>query len=170
MCPACRDRDSLIKGNYSMFSYLGTPKEILKEYKFRNEVSFSIFFGELIAAYIKDNFNDPIICPIPTSFLKRKIKGKYQLDRIVKELKKKDLTIIKLLKKRYSKTQKKLNRDERKVNLLNSFFLNRKVNIKNRDIILLDDVYTTGATIEAGAKIISTYYNSSIFSITLYRD
>ena len=169
-CPTCRDRNSLILGNYSLFSYLGISKEILKQYKFKGEVSFSVFFGELISNYIKTNFKDPIICPIPTSRLKRKMKGGYQLDQIVKELKKRDLPIIKLLKKRYSKTQKKLNRDDRRTNLLNSFYLRSKIDMKNRDIILLDDVYTTGATIEAAAKIISTYYNNSIYSITIYRD
>lgn len=167
-CSSCIDIKSEFKKNYSLFYYSGLPKEILTQYKFKKDHSISLFFAELIIEYLKNNFNNPILCPVPTSFIKRKIKNGYQLDNIVKDLKKAKVDVKYLLKKRYTKTQKKLNRNDRILNLTNSFILKNRVPL-NRPIILFDDVFTTGATINACAKILNKM-NESIYSITLYRD
>lgn len=169
ICPQCLEKNTLFENNYSLFQYSGLPKEILQQYKFKKDKSFSVFYAKLIIKHIEENFKEPIvICPVPTSILKRKLKNGYQLDDVIKELKKNGIKVCSLLKKRYSKTQKKLNKEERMVNLSNSFVL-KKHNKKIELIVLLDDVFTTGATINACAKVLNVKYDL-IQSITLYRD
>lgn len=168
ICPSCRHNSKIVKSNYSILSYSGISKEILTQYKFKKDLSYAQFFSQHIISYIHHNFKSAIICPVPTSKLKRKIKNGYQLDSIVKELKKNGLKVRYLLKKRYSKTQKKLGRLERSKNLVHSFNLKNKVH-ENDVIVLIDDVFTTGATIDACCKILKEK-SRLIYSITLYRD
>lgn len=168
-CPQCLNEKKNFSNNYSFFPYTGLPKEILQQFKFKKDKTYAHFYSKLIIEYLKTNFNEPvIICPVPTSLLKRKIKNGYQLDCILKELKRNGIEVRNLLKKRYSKTQKKLNKNDRKSNLENSFVLKKDINEYNK-IVLLDDVFTTGSTIEACAKVLGCKYGS-IHSITLYRD
>ena len=169
VCPNCLDMNWAFKSNYSIFPYSGLSKEILNQFKFKKDSRYAVYYAEKIYNYILDNFHEkPLICPIPTSNIKRKIKNGYQLDSIVTELKKLDLKVSPLLKKRYSKTQKKLNKIERMNNLNNSFYIKKSKN-KIDTIILLDDVFTTGATINSCAKVLKEKYNI-IHSITLCRD
>ncbi|QEN06291.1 ComF family protein [Thiospirochaeta perfilievii] len=167
-CSMCITEDIQYKNNYSFFLYSSVAKEILKLYKFKKQIIFSYYYAELIIDYIKGNFEDPIICPVPTSLIKRKIKNGYQLDPILKILRYRGLRVEHLLRKRFSKTQKKLNRVERFNNLNDSFKVVKKID-SNRPIILLDDVFTTGATINACSKLFKNS-NMTIYSITLYRD
>ncbi|MGL1892044.1 MAG: hypothetical protein OCD02_10475 [Spirochaetaceae bacterium] len=169
ICPACREKAIVYNSNYSFFSYSGLPKEILSQFKFKKDKNFAIYYSDLISDYIKNNFNNPILCPVPTSRLKRKLKNGYQLDSICKELVKNGINIQYLLRKHYSKTQKKLDRESRIKNLYSSFYLKSPKLIIESDIVLFDDVFTTGATINACAKKISVY-GSRIYSITLSRD
>lgn len=168
ICPSCRESSYSFIRNYSLFMYRDLPKEILDQYKFKKDYSFSKFYARYIIEYIKRNFSDPLICFVPTSFIKRKINNGYQLDPILKELKKMKLDIKPVLKKRHSKTQKKLNRSQRELNLLKSFYIKGRIP-QNRDIVLIDDVFTTGATINMCASHLNIKGNN-IYSITLYRD
>lgn len=169
ICPACREEEFSFETNYSFFSYSGLAKEVLTQFKFKKDQSFAIYYAELIEQYIKKYFDDDyILSPVPTSILKRKLKNGYQLDSIIRELKRRDINIAYLLKKRYSKTQKKLGKAERKINLSGSFFDTKKSHLK-RNIILLDDVFTTGATINECSLILKEK-SKVIHSLTLYRD
>ncbi len=168
ICNNCENSDRDFTFNYSLFYYSSIPKEILTQYKFKNDISYAHYYSELIISYLKENFENPIICPVPTSYIKRKIKNGYQLDNIIYELKKRHIDIRYLLKKRYSRTQKKLNKLERQLNLTDSFVL-RKSPPNNSQIILFDDVFTTGATINECAKVLKIM-NNTIYSITLCRD
>jgi len=57
-----------------------------------------------------------------------------------------------LLRIRETPTQTKLNRNQRWMNMENAFVLHDKKNeLKNKHVILIDDVVTTGATLEASA-------------------
>ena len=168
ICSSCEKNERHFVSNYSLFYYSGIPKEILIQYKFKKDISYAHYYSDLIVSYIQENFDNPIICPVPTSYIKRKMKNGYQLDNIIFELKKRHLDVRYLLKKRYSRTQKKLNKLERQFNLTDSFIL-RKYPPVDSQIILFDDVFTTGATINECAKVLKIM-NNVIYSITLCRD
>lgn len=167
-CGSCLASKVSFEYNYSLFFYRGVAKEVLTQYKFKKDYSFATFYSRCITRFIKERFSNPVVCPVPTSFIKRKLKNGYQLDPIVKELKRCGLDVRFLLKKRFSKTQKKLTKSERESNLIYSF-LPVKNMPKDSIIVLIDDVFTTGATINACAKVLKKM-NNTIYSITLCRD
>lgn len=167
LCSKCSEGNDIY--NYSFFLYIGLAKDILSLYKFKRNYSFARLYGDLIYRYVTKECIDSIICPVPTSFLKRRLKSGYQLDPIVIYLKKQGLEVKWLLSKKYSPTQKSLNRSLREQNLLHSFKV-RDCKYKDRLIVLIDDVYTTGATIKSCCIALKEAGYKDIISLTLYHD
>lgn len=170
LCCSCTETDNTTHINYSLFMYRGLNRALLNLYKFNKEHTLAKYYSGYIVDYIYRNFTNPIICPVPASFLKRKIKNGYHLDPLIKELKKSGIYSKSLLKKRFGKTQKKLGKNERLANSITSFSFIRNSENRNRPVLLIDDVYTTGATIENCAKVLSTNGFKQIYSLTLCRD
>lgn len=170
LCVSCNGNNFHFNNNYSLFYYSSIGKLTLNLYKFKTETSFNYYYAQLLQAYILKEFTDPLICPVPTSFIKRRLKGGYQLDPIISELKKHGLNIKQLLVKKFSKTQKKLNRSDRYNNLRNKFAVRKHKLHRVKEIVLLDDVFTTGATADSCAEVLKDFGYSNIYVITLYRD
>jgi len=134
--------------------YKGNPKIAGK---------FSTLFYEYILETISDetifsNFTDPLLVPIPASKLSLKERGFNQCELIAKEIKKIDnkknfeICLSVLLKIKETLHQSKLkNRSKRFKNLQGCFRADHE-KIKGRNVILIDDVITTGATMKEASK------------------
>jgi len=72
-----------------------------------------------------------------------------------------------LIKNKETSFQSKLSRKERENNLLNAFSCNKE--IRNKKILLIDDIYTTGSTIEECAKTLKQSGANRIIGITIAR-
>lgn len=57
-----------------------------------------------------------------------------------------------LIRKRYTKTQTQLSAEERQINVNNAFMVKNSQSILNKPVILIDDIVTTGATMQQCAK------------------
>lgn len=163
-CPNCI---SSVR-NFSLFPYIGRSKILLNLYKFNGIHTLSSYFSRIIFDFLHSNYQDYIVVPIPTTFLKKRVNGWYQLDPIVKGLKRNGVEVRNLLKKRKTLNQKKLSREDRQINMENSFLV--KSEKTDKRIVLLDDVFTTGATIYSAYKILSENGYRDIVSLTLFRD
>ena len=99
-------------------------------------------------------FTDEIdlIVPVPMHYKRQKKRGYNQITYYAKTLAQvlnaKYLPKV-LIKTKETETQSKQSREERFINLRDSFELNPKVNIDHMHILLVDDVITTGATMQA---------------------
>ncbi|MEM9546409.1 MAG: ComF family protein [Bacteroidota bacterium] len=71
-----------------------------------------------------------------------------------------------VVKYKYTKSQTKMSRMERIRNVMDSFRLEEKKGIESRHILIVDDVLTTGATIEACARILMEAANVKISIVT----
>ena len=101
------------------------------------------------------NSEQSVIVPVPTSTKRVRQRGFDQSDLIARELSK--LTGIKMLRclRRYGHSrQVGMSREQRLEQLSSSFRLAKEVNFSGRRVILVDDVTTTGATLEAAAGVI----------------
>lgn len=137
--------------------------------KYKNKTSSINILNILITKRIKKNninFKDWIIIPIPIHKRKERVRGFNQSKLIAKELQK---IIIKnkgldkspiistnnLIRTKNTKSQVKLeNIEERRRNIKNSFKVINYETIKNKNIILVDDVFTTGSTMKEAVKIL----------------
>jgi competence protein ComFC len=98
---------------------------------------------------------------VPISFFRRIKRGYNQNDLIIESFMKSggknfiNWQKFNLLKWKHTKPQSQTkNRKQRMENQKNAFWLLSKKNIKGRNVILFDDVYTTGATIKEIKKVL----------------
>jgi ComF family protein len=152
--------DGIIKDFYSHYVFEPDKalQNIIHSLKYNSKFKLGIFLGEVLSRGIKlKTWQIDIIIPIPIHHLKKAERGYNQSDFIVKGLSK-SLEIPwskKILRRvRYTQSQTQLNQKEREENVADAFKLKRKRNIKGKNILLVDDVITTGATILECGKIL----------------
>lgn len=145
--------------NFSLYFisfYEEKIKQLILQFKFKEKAYLNEFFTELI---IKDsNLKKTIeeydfIVPVPMYQLNKKVRGYNQTELITKKLEEKiNIRSLNCLKKiKQNKKQSLLSEKERKINVINVYKLTDN-NIKNKKILLFDDIYTTGSTVKECLK------------------
>ena len=160
---------------YYIFQYEKLIRKIMIDYKFFSKPYISHFFAYKILNnnYLckKLELYDYII-PIPMSPRKEKQRGYNQTNLIStiisKHLKIEQSHILKRIKN--SPTQGKLSKIERENNIKGTFYIEEKQQIQNKKVILLDDIYTTGNTIEGCSQVLKESGVKEIFVIIIAKD
>ncbi len=101
--------------------------------------------------------NDFILVPVPLSKSRLRWRGYNQAEEIAKELSKNlGISLEKniLIKTKNTLLQAELNGEERWNNMAGAFLCQNPEEIRGKKILLVDDVYTTGATMEECAKVL----------------
>ena len=170
--------------NYSILQYQNPiVKKVIWQIKYRGNrkitaIVAKIFYEEILAELenkaLFENFINPIVVPIPISKKRYKKRGFNQMGLVGKELEKIDQgssfeyreDILTKTKETLPQTMIK-NRSLRMLNLRNCFkVVNRSV-IKNRNIILIDDVLTTGSTVAEAKKTLKYAGAKKIIAFTI---
>jgi len=117
-------------------------------------------------------FFDFILIPVPLEKRKLKWRGFNQAEEIGKELSKfLKISLLNnvLAKIKETPSQVELSDEERKENIKGVFLVKDEELIKNRKILLIDDIYTTGATMEECARVLKTAGAKEIIGIVVAR-
>ncbi len=173
ICLSCRTHKTYIDVNYPAFTYSGNIEEALKKFKFAGKMWYYKPFAKLMYENIKDKVSniDYIVYPPinKKTFYKR---GYNQMELISKEMSK--LLNIKMLKNCIYKTRENEKQSLtsgklRYQNVRGVFAINNGFSeiINGRNILLLDDVMTTGATINECARMLKKSGAKSVVSSTL---
>ena len=170
-----RERIILNNSSYdymlNMYEYTGIIRRLVCKFKFREGKYLAKTFAELIAKkIIQLDLKFDIIIPVPVSLKRYFERGFNQCEEITKYIGKslkKEINTDILLKMKNNKRQSILNIDERKNNVLNVYKVKYSEKIKNKTILLIDDIYTTGATINECAKMLKKYGAKKVLVITI---
>lgn len=158
----------------SLFPYVEIREKMLK-FKFNNESYIYNYFVELVCKneLVKDIVKkSDLIIPVPMFWLKKLKRGYNQAELIAKGISDKlNIEINKdiLIKCKNSKTQSLLNYEERKNNLKECFKLKNIDVLENKNVLLVDDIYTTGRTVEACVKELNKGKINSINILVIAR-
>lgn len=120
----------------------------------------------------KKDFSDFLIMPIPLSLKRKKWRGFNQSEEIAKFLAEYlGLSIYNdiLLKIKETAPQITFKGKEREENIKNAFYIKEKERVVGKKILLIDDVYTTGSTIEEVARILKQSGAKEIWGIVVAR-
>ena len=172
-----RYTNKYFKKHLYIFKYEGIIKERLINYKFneRNYIykAFVKFMlkNKKICDFLK---NYDIIIPVPIHTKRRMERGYNQSALIAKAISKKipqiDYLEDVLIKKINNKPQSTKNKSERKNNVIGAYYMKDKEKINNKKILLLDDIYTTGNTVNECCKILQSANPKCIDVITIAKD
>jgi ComF family protein len=144
---------------FPCFYYSSSIAKIIKDIKYYQKSENAKIMAKFIVTFFKEELKEgEIFIPIPINFFKR-LKRRYNIPHLIclyleNKFNKKNLNVI---HKKDWKSQVGLGRFERKKNVTNSFRIKNGIEITGKTIILIDDVITTGATIEAAILEISKW-------------
>lgn len=160
----------------SLYPYDLWNKDLLYKWKIAEDRSLSFYFAKLIYMVIKNN-KIKVVVPVPPRPGKISEKGWDQIEEIALYLECFfGIKVLRLLERRSSVQQKKLNREERlKSSKLSYFWKSReevqkilKMDLVPEKVCLIDDVMTTGATLENCGKVLKEGGVKEISAITLF--
>ncbi|RKX91142.1 MAG: hypothetical protein DRP59_08450 [Spirochaetes bacterium] len=171
VCTRCRSRSFSYESNFSLFTYRKDIKELLYQYKFRNNRRLAVLFAELFyTLYLKQNKFEAII-PVPSTISNVKKRGWDHTGEITGILKSRyGIPVMNCLRKKGGKSQKKLSYAERLTNLDGKITVTKTCGKIPSKILLLDDVFTTGATLEQCALVLIKAGCFGINALTLAID
>lgn len=125
----------------------------------------------------EDEFLDPtewMIIPIPLSKKRLKERGYNQTELLARSISDKTkipLVLDVLYKNRHTETQVSIkNKAQRIENLKNAFSVKNRGSMRNKNIILVDDVTTTGTTIAEATKTLRANGAQKVLALTVARD
>ncbi len=113
-----------------------------------------------------------ILVPIPLYKSKMKQRGFNQAEEIGKILSRSlkiPLITDALIKTRQSSTQANLSKEQREENVKGVFLVKNKQKIKDKKVLLVDDIYTTGATMEEAAKVLKKAKAKEVLGVVIAR-
>lgn len=160
-----------------IFEYNSIIRKKIIQYKFGNKAYLSEMFSEFfvknekICGFLKKY---DIIIPVPMTNKKIRKRGYNQTQLIAKIVAKNIETLTLennvLVKYKENKVQSKLTKLQRAENVKNVYKLQDEEIIKGKNVLILDDVYTTGATCSECARILKKARPSKIGIITIAKD
>ena len=159
-----------------IFRYEGIIRNKIIEYKFEDNGYLYKMFAKIILSDKKTcNFikKYDVIIPVPISKKRKKKRGYNQSELVANELAQKlnqDIWTDIIIKKKDNKPQSELNKLERIKNVEDIYEINKPIEVKNKKVLLLDDIYTTGSTVNEIARKLKQNQTQEIGVITLAKD
>lgn len=170
ICPDCKAGVFYYKRAYSCFAYSGMGKELLHKLKYEGRVELARIIGELMADRLRnEGLNTDIIIPVPIHKKKLETRGFNQSYKIAVELGRilGKPVLDCMERKKETKAQYNLDRLQRQHNIVDAFSVGLSYNVdKYKRILLIDDIYTTGSTVNECSKILKEAGAGDIYVIT----
>lgn len=172
LCVDCLNHKSPFRLCRAAIVYDEFSKKLLLDFKFADHVENRKIFAKWLYLAGKDIFSAKadIIIPVPlhyTRLFKRKYNQSAILTREVSSLTGIPAEYGVLKKIRRTRPQARCNGIERKKNVKNAFTVSHADKIKGKRIILVDDIYTTGATMKECAKVLLKAGAKSVDALTV---
>ena len=168
ICIDCRkwEKDvnwqGILSKNQSLFSYNEYMKELIGRFKYRGDYRIAAGFVLFLP---KDFAKDKMVVPVPLSAERLYERGFNQVEAILDYA---NISFVRCLKRQHGEKQSKKTRQQR-LEAENIFSLVEKDKISSQNILLVDDIYTTGATLRHAAKLLKEAGANSVTSLTIAR-
>jgi len=161
-----QDTNKYLVNNTSLYYYNDFAKALIQQLKFLGDCKLLLAFKpDIQALFKKVKHNNIILVPVPLHeerLAERGFNQSYLLAKLIK------LPILDIVI-RNDNTKQSKKRKQARIVIDNQYQLKEEVDLTNKTIIIVDDIYTTGATIH---KIARLFFNSGvkkIYSFTLFR-
>lgn len=172
VCGRCQKKTPYVDLSFSLFQYQAPVDHLIKQLKFHHALPIANFFGLLLATHIKQQ-NTPLpdcITPIPLHPKRLRQRGYNQaleMAKVTAQALNIPLHSDLLKRSKYTRPQTECNVKERKKNLRNSFICTKQMDrlpASYQKIAIIDDVITTGTTINEAARALKRTHNKTVFA------
>ena len=171
-CTDCTKKKHVYQQGKAVFVYRGAIRQSMYRFKYSNKREYAAYYAKVAASlhgdWIKRN-NIEVLVPIPMYMGKQRRRGYNQAEVFARALGKElgipvDTGIVKRV--RDTIPQKELSDKERRHNLKNAFQLTPNI-VEYKQIMLIDDIYTTGSTMDAVAEVLLSGGAKNIYYICI---
>ena len=159
-CGNCREMELHFTSARSAVAARGTVLEAIHRYKYNGQIWFEEFLGELFVRGARSWFREhPVdyLLPVPLFGVKQRERGFNQAERLARRLGQGvngPVDARRLQRILPTPSQTRLSRKQRADNMRHAFQLRCPDGIKGATFVLIDDVFTTGATTSACARLL----------------
>lgn len=156
----------------SLLVYEDMVKKSIYSIKYGNKREYLEYYAEDICKFLGENlckWAPEVIIPIPMYRKKQRARGFNQAEVLAGYLGKQlEIQVCSdvLIKVRETPDQKELDRASRRSNLKNAFYV-AMPDLPWKKVLLVDDVYTTGSTMDAAASVLMEHGAEKIFFVTI---
>lgn len=171
-CYDCARSGHIYRQGVGVWGYTKEISESIYAFKYHNQRCFAPVYADEIAACcgnIIKSWDAQALIPVPLHADRMKKRGYNQAALIAGELGEKLCIAVDeelLIRNRNTKPQKELDDKERFKNVENAFIIERNV-VKYKKVILVDDIYTTGTTVDACAKALMQKGVREVYFVSL---
>lgn len=158
---------------YSVCVYEGVIKECVHFLKYNAKLSLARPLAELMAVYARYHLgvdNIDFLVPVPLHPAKQREREFNQTEILARRISKIlniPVMVNNLKRVKNSQPQTKLSGAERLINIKGAFEVKDKAGFKNKSVLLIDDVFTTGATVDECAKTLKQAGAKKVEVLTL---
>ncbi len=157
-CGACIKRKPRYAMARSLYVFEGGAREAVHSLKFRWRTMLGPVLGKALAALAADmNFSPELVLPVPLHRRKIRQRGFNQSVVLARHMARSlglKADVTSLARSRHTASQVGLNTRERRRNVAGAFVLRRAKRFSGRRVILVDDVLTTGATVDECSRVL----------------
>ncbi len=175
LCEDCLKKQPYFSQARAVFCYEAVILDAIHQFKYKRDIAS----GEILADFMADYpfpdiaFDDySLIVPVPLHVKRLRERGFNQsliLARRLAKRKQIPVDFLVLKRHRFTSTQAQSNKQERKQNIRGAFEVSVIKTIAGRNILLIDDVFTTGATVNECSKTLMKAGAKNVSVLTLAR-
>jgi ComF family protein len=174
LCPACWGWQSQIDGMRSPFRFDGVMRQAIHELKYRNLKAIARCLAGLLFKYVQANpVPGEVLVPVPLHNRRLRQRGYNQSSLIARELGK--LAVLPLsegclIRLKNNPPQARTETVDQRRRNVSGVFACDDHRLSGKHVLLIDDVCTSGATLEACAIALKSVGVSSVWGLTLARE
>lgn len=168
-CDRCQNSKTVLSKNRAALEYTDEARRMIYEVKFGGKRYLLKDLAVLMTdVYLSEGYDADVVCYVPMTPAEKRTRGFNQAAILAEEISKRlKLELADgLVKVRNTKSQKKLSAKERAKNLEGAFRVSDPDCFKNKNVLLIDDVYTTGATMGECAKTVKKAGAKNVSGLT----
>lgn len=171
-CRDCMEYPKSFEQGKNLWLHKSPVSDSLYRFKYKDKRRYGRYYAEELYRHYGDWIRScgiEVIIPVPLHFLRKRRRGYNHAEIVARILGEKcDIPVQEKAVKRVKRTvaQKKLGQKERRMNLSGAFWTTESWNPKKR-VLLVDDIYTTGSTLDALAKTLLADGAEKVWFLTI---
>lgn len=173
-CTECAKGRHFYDRGYAVYPYHGVIQSSLMRFKYSGRQEYAGFYARAMAVYGEceiQRMKAEVLVPVPVHKEKLRTRGYNQAEVLARCLAEEtgisvDDSLV--LRRKNTLPQKELNPEERRKNLREAFMLKRpERKIPYQRVLLVDDIYTTGSTVDALACLLKSAGVKEVYFVTV---
>jgi len=175
LCEKCMRKRPFFDSLGAPYIYEGRIMDAIHQMKYASKTYLADSLGHLMASFAirwLDSMEELLIMPVPLHPKRLRERGFNQallLARAIMPVLGAELDFLSLKRVIYTRSQTGLNSEERKRNVRRAFIMDRQRGLKGKTVLLVDDVATTGNTMNECARVLKKAGVERVFCLALAR-